>query len=55
MSKVTACDTCGATSSASGWIHVSYKGQSWDFCAPWCFHGAGAILSALLPPPLVRP
>lgn len=54
MSKVTACDSCRQTSSDFGWIHVSHKGQSFDFCSPWCFHNAGAVLSALLPPPIVE-
>lgn len=53
MSKVTACDSCGQTSSTFGWIRVTHKGQSWDFCAPWCFHSAGSLLIALMPPPLV--
>lgn len=53
MSKLTACDVCSNTSTVTGWIRVSHKSESWDFCSPWCFHAAGSLLSALLPPPLV--
>jgi hypothetical protein len=54
MAKVTACDSCGNTHSDFGWIRVSHKGQSWDFCAPWCFHNAGSLLISILPPPLIE-
>lgn len=35
------------------WIVLKYKRSRWDFCSPACFHGAGEMLSAILPAPWV--